>query len=85
MFTKPSHTKCDDSGEADGFEEESYVEHGHAGVAPLRDAGCDEDDAHGEVEEEDPAWANELHEADAGEASHCKCTLSARKKLSTEG
>jgi len=61
VFPKPAHAKCNDSGEADRFEEERDVEHGHACVASLCDAGGNEHDAHGEVEKEDPAWADELH------------------------
>ena len=62
VLPETSHAQCNDGREADRFEEQRYVEHGHTSVVSLRYSWSDEDDTHRYVEQEHFARSYVLHE-----------------------
>ena len=85
VLAQSAHAQRHDGGEADGLEEQGQVQHGHAGVVALRDAGRDEDDAHAEVHEEDPAGSDAFHDCYAGEAAESEGALGAGEEFGAQG
>ena len=81
MLAQPTHAQRDDSGKDDGFEEQRDKQQGDAGVSPVADCGRDEDDAAGEVEDEDPAGADVAHEEGSDEAAQGETALGAGEEL----
>jgi len=85
MFAQPAHAQRDDSGKDDGFEEQRDEQKRNAGVAAVPDRGRDEDDAAGEVEDEDPAGAHIAHQESSDETAKGKTALGASEELGGGG
>ena len=81
MLAQTAHAEGDDGREDYRLEKQRDEQQGDAGVTAVRDGRSDEDDAHREVYEEDPARADELHDEGADEAAECKGALGACEHL----
>lgn len=85
MLTQPAHAQRNDGREDDRFEEQRDEQQGDAGVAAVSDRGRDEDDAAGEVEDEDPAGANVAHQEGANKAAQGETALGSGEELGGGG
>lgn len=81
MLPQPAHAQRDDGGEDDGFEEQRDEQQSDASVAAVSDRGRDEDDAAGEVDDEDPAGANVAHQEGSNEATEGETALGSGEEL----
>ena len=81
MLAETTHAECHDGGEDDGLEEERDEEQGDASVATVRDRWCEEHDAAGQVEDEDPAGTDESHQESSDEAAEGEATLGSGEEL----
>ena len=85
MLAQTTHAESDYCGEDDRFEEQRDEQQGDAGVAAVSDRGRDEDDAAGEIEDEDPAGANVAHQEGANKAAQGETALGSGEELGGGG
>jgi hypothetical protein len=85
VFAQAAHAQGHDGGENDGLEEERDEQQGDAGVASVCDRGRDEDDAAGEIEDEDPSGTDKSHQEGADEAAEGETALGSCEQLRGAG
>ena len=85
VLAQAAHAQRDDGREDDGLEEQRDEQQGDAGVAAVSDRGRDEDDAAGEVEDEDPAGTHVAHQESTDEAAEGETALGSCEELGGGG